>query len=70
MSFPSMIFPGTREPVPVTTAGAPVPTTVPEGPSTMDAATIAERRREGGGAPSQRRGTRTLFGWQFRSTHV
>ena len=27
----------------------------PDGPSTMDAATIAERQREGGGAPSQRR---------------
>ena len=28
---------------------------VPIGPSSMDAATIAEREREGGGAPSQRR---------------
>ena len=28
---------------------------IPDGPSTMDAATIAERQREGGGVPSQRR---------------
>jgi hypothetical protein len=31
-------------------------TVMPAGPSSMDAATIADREREGGGAPSQRRG--------------
>jgi hypothetical protein len=33
-------------------------------PSTMDAATIAERQREGGGAPSQRRPARKRSLWQ------
>jgi hypothetical protein len=32
---------------------------VPIGPSSMDAATIADREREGGGAPNQRRNNRT-----------
>lgn len=31
---------------------------LPIGPSSMDAATIAEREKEGGGAASQRRNTR------------
>ena len=35
--------------------GADASVAVPIGPSSMDAATIAERQREGGGAPSQRR---------------
>ena len=35
--------------------GADPSVAVPIGPSSMDAATIAEREREGGGAPSQRR---------------
>jgi hypothetical protein len=35
--------------------GADTSVAVPIGPSSMDAATIAEREREGGGAPSQRR---------------
>lgn len=35
--------------------GADPSAAVPAGPSTMTAATIAEREREGGGAPSQRR---------------
>ena len=36
--------------------------TVPDGPSTMDATTIAEHQREGGGAPNQRRPPRA--GWR------
>jgi len=36
--------------------GADTSVTVPSGYSSMDAATIADRRREGGGPPSQRRG--------------
>jgi hypothetical protein len=35
--------------------GTAVPVAVPIGPSSMDAATIAEREREGGGAPRERR---------------
>jgi hypothetical protein len=35
--------------------GADTSVAVPTGCSSMDAATIAEREREGGGAPSQRR---------------
>jgi len=35
--------------------GADTSVAVPIGSSSMDAATIAEREREGGGAPSQRR---------------
>jgi hypothetical protein len=35
--------------------GATASGVVPSGSSSMDAATIAEREREGGGAPSQRR---------------
>ncbi len=35
--------------------GADTSAAVPIGSSSMDAATIAEREREGGGAPSQRR---------------
>jgi len=38
--------------------------TIPDGPSTMDAATIAERQREGGGAPSHRRPAPERTGWR------
>jgi hypothetical protein len=57
MDFPTAMVPGTREPGLLTTfpASATISPTVPDGPSTMDAVTIAEHRREGGGAPSQRR---------------
>lgn len=34
---------------------APLPLDPPEGVSTMDAATVADRQREGGGAPGERR---------------
>jgi hypothetical protein len=49
------LIPGARETALLTTFGsAGIPMTADE-PTTMDAATIAERQREGGGAPSQRR---------------
>ena len=37
--------------------GASAAVVLPTGPSSMDAATIAAREREGGGAPSERRRT-------------
>jgi len=59
---------GQRRPVPgehergtltrFATLAAHVPV-VPDGPGTMDAATIADRQREGGGAPNQRRPVRS-----------
>jgi hypothetical protein len=57
------IVPGAREPGVLTRLGAPAASVqiIPDGPSTMDAATIAERQREGGGAPNQR---------PFRTNHV
>jgi hypothetical protein len=50
------LIPGAREPGMLTTFGAAavVMPGVPAGRSTMDAVTIAEHEREGGGAPSQR----------------
>jgi hypothetical protein len=60
--------PGEREPGMLTTSGVvDAGTLIPEGPSTMDAATIAERQREGGGAPSQRRAPRERTRWWRRS---
>ena len=53
------IVPGQREPGSLTRFGVP-PAGMPpiaDGPSTLDAATIADRQREGGGGPSQRRRT-------------
>jgi hypothetical protein len=57
--------PGDREPGVLTTFGTPTAgtLTIPQGPSTMDAVTIAERQREGGGAPSQRRTLRERAWW-------
>ena len=56
-----MPIPGEREPGSLTTFG-PIATTrmriIPDGSSSLDAATIAERQREGGGAPNQRRAPR------------
>ncbi len=50
------LIPGAREPGMLTTFAAPPASgRIPEEPSTMDATTIAERQREGGGAPNQRR---------------
>jgi hypothetical protein len=50
-------IPGGREAGMLTRFGAPAPDigAIPEGSSTMDPLTIAERRREGGGAPRERR---------------
>jgi hypothetical protein len=61
MSTVRSIVPGTRESGMLTTLGVPAAggPLVPDGPSTMDAVTTAERQREGGGAPSQRRPLRT-----------
>jgi hypothetical protein len=53
---PGILIPGAREPGMLTSFGSSAADVLlPDGPSTMDAATIAERQREGGGAPSQRR---------------
>jgi hypothetical protein len=51
------IVPGARESGKLTRFGVPAAgmRIIPDGPSMMDAATIAERQREGGGAPSERR---------------
>jgi hypothetical protein len=51
------LIPGERQPGMLTTFGAPAPTaqTTGDAPVPMDAASRAEYRREGGGAPSQRR---------------
>jgi hypothetical protein len=57
MTSPLSIIPGAREPGMLTTFGVPV-WTIRDGPSTMDAVTIAEHQREGGGAPNQRRPVR------------
>ena len=55
MSSGDTIVPGTREAGLLTTFGTPISSpSVPDGPSTMDAVTIAEHQREGGGAPGQR----------------
>lgn len=66
MNFPAAIVPGAREPGMLTTFGVPDASmqTIPDGPSTMDAVTIAEHQREGGGAPSQRRLVRARVGWK------
>lgn len=50
------LIPGAREPGMLTSFRSSAPRLpLPDGPSTMDAATIAQRQREGGGAPSERR---------------
>ena len=49
------IVPGQREAGRLTRFAVAVGDMPIEGPSTMDAATIADRQREGGGAPSERR---------------
>jgi hypothetical protein len=54
------MIPGAREAGLLTLFAVPVAdiSTVLNGPSTIDAVTTAERQREGGGAPSQRRPVR------------
>ena len=61
--FPPRMIPGAREPGAQVRFSAP-PVTVYNSPCTMDAATIAARQREGGGAPSERRppGERSMWG--------
>ncbi len=61
--FPPRMIPGAREPGMQVRFGAP-PVTVYDSPCTMDAATIAARQREGGGAPNQRRPPRERSLWQ------
>lgn len=54
-AVPSALIPGAREPGMLTmlrTSAASAQ--IPDGLGTMDAATVAERQREGGGAPNQR----------------
>jgi hypothetical protein len=53
--FKTPMIPGSREPGMLTTFGVPTVVAITDSPSTMDAATIAARQREGGGAPNQRR---------------
>lgn len=48
-------IPGAREPGALTTFRSAAVMPVPHGSCTMDSATIADREREGGGAPDQRR---------------
>jgi hypothetical protein len=52
--FKTPMIPGARESGGLTTFGVPA-VVLPNSPTTMDAATIAARQREGGGAPSERR---------------
>jgi hypothetical protein len=56
------MIPGAREPGMLTTFGVPA-LVIPQSASTMDAATIAARQREGGGAPNQRRPARVGSPW-------
>ena len=51
--FGTPMIPGAREPGTLTTFGVHA-VVIPDSPSTMDAATIAAREREGGGAPNHR----------------
>lgn len=58
-ALPIVLIPGARERGMLTMFGPAAATAwTPDGPSTMDATTIAERQREGGGAPSRRRPAR------------
>jgi hypothetical protein len=57
------MIPGVREPGMLMTFGVHA-LVIPDSPSTMDAATIAARQREGGGAPNQRRPAREGSAWK------
>ena len=57
------MIPGAREPDMTTTFGLHSVVILPDGPSTMDAATIAMHQKEGGGGPAQRRFTRQQLPW-------
>jgi hypothetical protein len=56
------MIPGARESRMLTTFGVQAKLT-PQGPSTMDAATIAMHQKEGGGGPDQRRRARAQSRW-------
>lgn len=60
--FHTPMIPGAREPGVLTTFGV-APVVFRDSPTTMDAATIAARQREGGGAPSERRPPRVGSPW-------
>jgi hypothetical protein len=60
--FHTPMIPGARETAPLTTFGV-TPIVAVDSPTTMDAATIAARQREGGGAPSERRPPRQGSMW-------
>jgi hypothetical protein len=61
--FSTPMIPGAREPGMLTTFSRPV-VSREDAPVTMDAATIAARQREGGGAPSERRRPRNRSRWR------
>jgi hypothetical protein len=61
---PSGTIPGEREPGPQAWLGGPSTSIQILSDWPMSAATIADRRREGGGAPSQRRRARAESGWR------
>ena len=62
---PRRPIPGEREPGRLSRFGrAPaISLGVPERPGMMDAGTVAERQREGGGAPNERRAPREPSRW-------
>jgi hypothetical protein len=60
--FTTPMIPGAREPGMQTRFSRPV-VFLGDSPITMDAATIAARQREGGGAPSERRAAREGSSW-------
>jgi hypothetical protein len=57
------MIPGAREPGMPTTFGLHSVVILLDGPSTMDAATIAMHQKEGGGGPAQRRRARQQSSW-------
>jgi hypothetical protein len=61
--FTVPMIPGAREPGMLSTFGVPA-AIIPDSTNTMNAATIAARQREGGGAPSERRGPHERSRWQ------
>ena len=62
--FKTPMIPGAREPGMLTTFGRRPAAILVDSPTTMDAATIAARQREGGGAPNQRRPPRNGSLWK------
>jgi hypothetical protein len=62
--IPPGMIPGEREPGPQTRLGGPSTSIRILSDWPMSAATIADRQREGGGAPSQRRRPSAESGWR------